>query len=40
MSLHLLYYCSEPTLDVKIAFCQVLYSLVFPFCHSILHVSH
>ncbi|XP_055445001.1 mitogen-activated protein kinase 10 isoform X7 [Bubalus kerabau] len=22
MSLHLLYYCSEPTLDVKIAFCQ------------------
>ncbi|XP_004472757.1 mitogen-activated protein kinase 10 isoform X11 [Dasypus novemcinctus] len=23
MSLHFLYYCSEPTLDVKIAFCQV-----------------
>ncbi|PNI41470.1 MAPK10 isoform 7, partial [Pan troglodytes] len=22
MSLHFLYYCSEPTLDVKIAFCQ------------------
>ncbi|KAJ6657533.1 hypothetical protein lerEdw1_002468, partial [Lerista edwardsae] len=28
MSRHFLYYCSEPTLDVKIAFCQSCYAAV------------